>query len=134
VASDSARCVMLVFRLDVDCEGAAFRDPANDEPAAGPELRRLLQELSEAPVGAFLPGESGRVVDVYGNSCGSWEYGDRGEAAEISELLLGNGWEMVVELVRAARNVVNPGSESSVLLPGKLQLERALEPFSEVKL
>lgn len=55
---------MLHFRMTVHVDNAAFQDSAADE------LARILRQTADR-VERF--GTGGKVMDINGNSCGSWK-------------------------------------------------------------
>ena len=56
------------FRLDVECDNAAFGDTDEERNA---ELSRILHKLAER-IGQMAIVVSGKVHDVNGNKVGDW--------------------------------------------------------------
>jgi hypothetical protein len=64
---------MAKFTVQMTCDNAAFEEP-------GPEVARILLELSRKVAGGFFDRDCGLLIDENGNEVGAWEWtGDAGE-------------------------------------------------------
>ena len=60
------------FRLVIETDNEAFGENPTE---AGGEVARILEKLaSELREGSLLPGETGRLKDINGNTVGGWEH------------------------------------------------------------